>query len=231
MNKIIRELSRFYSKVTDRFLLTENFYKYQVKYSKIYSNNYNLEKNQFSFVHAPKTAGTTINNFLIKNNVNVYRNAHNLISKKCNPVEYRYITSIRNPIQRTKSFYEMQLNNRKLPFHYHSKKGLKLFLSKLKINQNCMCKFIIGDINIDINDNMYPKVEENLKNFWFIIDFDNIENDVKKLSEKLNIRFELEHKGKKYKKKDEYSEKDNELIKKHNKYDLKLFNFFKNNLK
>ena len=64
-----------------------------------------------------------------------------------------------------------------------------------------MCKFIIGDINIDINDNMYPKVEENLKNFWFIIDFDNIENDVKKLSEKLNIRFELEHKGKKYKKK------------------------------
>ena len=232
MKKILKEIERLYSKITDRLFLTENFHKYQIKYSKIYSNNYKLEKNQYSFVHAPKTAGTSISTFLKKNNIFIFDSVHNLVSKNCDPKNYKYITTIRNPIDRTKSFYEMQLNNKKLSFHHHSKKGLSIFLTKLKINQNCLCKFIIGDLNTDIDDSLYKKAENNLRNFWYIIDFENLDEDIEKLANKLDINSGLEHLGKKTKEnKLILSSEELSLISKYNKFDLKLFEFFKNNLK
>ena len=71
-----------------------------------------------------------------------------------------------------------------------------------------LVKEIIGN-NIDSYNVLYmgfisSKHVKSIQNGKVILN-----DDVKKLSEKLNIRFELEHKGKKYKKKDEYSEKDN----------------------
>jgi len=75
---IIREIIRFYSKFTDYFFLTKNFHKYQIKYSNIYSNNYFLEKDQYSFVHISKTAGTSVSK-LIKNNNKVNQGVHNLV--------------------------------------------------------------------------------------------------------------------------------------------------------
>ena len=116
------------------------------------------------------------------------------------PKNYKYITTIRNPIDRTKSFYEMQLNNKKLSFNHHSKKGLSIFLTKLKINQNCLCKFIIGDLNTDIDDTLYKKAKNNLRNFWYIIDFENLDEDIKKLANKLDINSGLEHLGQKKRK-------------------------------
>ena len=85
MKKIIKELERFYCRLTDYFFLTENFHKYQIKHSKIYSNNYILNENQFSFVHPPKSAGTSISTFLYENNIDIYYSAHNLVSINCDP--------------------------------------------------------------------------------------------------------------------------------------------------
>ena len=104
MKKIIREFTRFYSKTTDRLFLTENFHKYQIKYLNIYSNNYNLNNEQYSLVHAPKTAGTSISNYLKENKVYIYDSAHNLVSKKCDPSKYKYITVIRDPVNRLNHF-------------------------------------------------------------------------------------------------------------------------------
>ena len=167
MKKILKEAERLYCKFTDYFFLTENFHKYQIKHSNIYSNNYNLNDNQFSFVHPPKSAGSSINTFLYENNVNIFYSAHNLVSINCEPTKFNYITVIRNPIDRIKSFYEMQLNNKKLAFHNQAKKGLNYFVSNVKINQNCFCKFLIGDLNCDIDDEKFEKAKHNLKNFFF----------------------------------------------------------------
>ena len=85
MKKIIKELERFYCKLTDYFFLTENFHKYQIKHSKIYSNDYILSEDQFSFVHTPKSFGTSISTFLYENNINIFYSAHNLVSLNCDP--------------------------------------------------------------------------------------------------------------------------------------------------
>ena len=138
---------------------------------------------------------------------------------------------MRDPLNRTKSFYKMQLNNKKLAFHNHAKKGFSFFITKLKINQNCICKFILGDLNQDITEELYKKVEKNIKNFWFIINFEDIENDIQKLANKLKIKFNLEHIVKSNKKELSLSTNEIDLLYKHNEFDLKLFNFYKNNLK
>ena len=227
MRKILREIVRFYSKLTDYFLLTQNFHKYQIKYSGIYSNSYKLEKEQFCLIHPPKSAGTSINEHLKKNNIYTYDSAHSLVSKHCDPEQYKYITVLRNPINRVKSFYEMQLNNKKLAFHRHSKKGKSYLIKKIKINQNCLCKFIFGNLNKDINDEIYSIVEKRLNNFWFILSFENLEKDVEILSKKLNINPNLLHvEGKKVKKKTEHSVEEINVIKNFNQYDLKLYNYF-----
>ena len=95
----------------------------------------------------------------------------------------------------------MQLRN-KISISLSFKKGLfyiRIFLSKLKINQNCMCKFIIGDLNADINDEKFDKAKNNLGNppFWFILKFETLKNDVDKLSKKLNIKNIIKQHGEK----------------------------------
>ena len=232
MIKFIRETKRLYSKITDKIFLTENFHKYQMKYSGSYSNSYKLEKNQICLIHPPKSAGTSLNVHLKKNNVFIYESAHCLVSRFCSTDKYKYIIIIRNPINRIKSFYEMQLNNKKLAFHNHAKKGFDFFIKKLKINQNCICKFILGDLKLEINENNYEYVKKKLNEFWFILDFENLEEDVKMLSKKLNIPSNMEHLGKKENFKQTVLNEENiKIIRKFNEYDLKIFDYFINNFK
>ena len=232
MKKIFREIVRFYSKMTDFFFLTQNFHKYQIKYSGIYSNKYKLKKEQFCLIHPPKSAGTSLNVHLKKKNIFIYESAHCLVSKHCRTEEYKYITIIRNPVDRLKSFYEMQLNNKKLAFHRHSKKGLSYFVKQIKLNQNCLCKFVLGNLNVDINDENYLNVEKNLNNFWFLLNFDNLKEDVEVLSKKLNISSNIERIEKKEDlNKIKLSEEEINIIKNFNLYDIKLYNYFINKLK
>lgn len=231
MKKILKEAERLYCKFTDYFFLTENFHKYQIKHSNIYSNNYNLNDNQFSFVHPPKSAGSSINTFLYENNVNIFYSAHNLVSINCEPTKFNYITVIRNPIDRIKSFYEMQLNNKKLAFHNQAKKGLNYFVSNVKINQNCFCKFLIGDLNCDIDDEKFEKAKHNLKNFFFIINFDNLNKDIESLKLKLNIKKKIKHIGKSQKEKRSYSENENKEIINNNIYDIKMWDYYQKNIR
>ncbi len=232
MKKIIRETERLYSKITDYFFLTQNFHKYQKKYSGSYSNSYKLKKNQICLIHTPKTAGTSLNEHLKRNKIFIHESAHCLVSKYCEPKDYKYIIIIRNPINRIKSFFEMQLNNKKLAFHQHAKKGLIYFIEKLKINQNCLCKFILGDLETNLNKENYLLAEKRLSKFWFVIDFNNLDKEVKNLSKKLNILPEMDHHGKKQESnKHVLTNTEIEVIKKYNKYDLKIYDHYIKELK
>ena len=231
MGKILKEVERLYCKITDYLFLTENFHKYQIKYSKIYSNSYILKENQYSFVHPPKSAGTAISTFLYENNINIFVSAHNLVSKNCDPSKFKYIIVIRNPINRVKSFYEMQLRNRRLAFHNHAKKGLSYFVKRVNINQNCLCKFLIGDLDSHIDEEKFEIAKKNLRNFFFIMDFENLDKDINALKIKFNIKNDLKNIEKKIKKKRIYSNDENRIIIDNNKYDIKLWNYYQTNIK
>ena len=54
--------------------------------------------------------------------------------------------------------------------------------------RNGMCKFINGNLNLDLNEELFNIAKNNLKNFYFAIDFNNLELELKLLSKKLNIK-------------------------------------------
>ena len=65
---------------------------------------------------------------------------------------------------------------------------------------------------------------KNLKNFYFVIDFNNLETDLKSLSKKLDIKVaNIEYKNSYITQKEKLEEKDVELITKYNKFDIKLY--------
>ena len=226
--KFNRELARFIAKISDRIFKTTMFADYQKKYSNYYQNNYILKDDEFSFVHIPRTGGTIFHTWILNNFTNFYNAAHNAVSLKCNPKKYKYITILRDPIQRVYSFYLMQKRNRRLPYHHHANVGLDFFIRKSWSCRNGMCKFINGNINNELNESLYLVAINNLKNFYFVADFDNFLEDSHKLLEKFNTNKKIDYIKNFKTHKREIPIKDQEIIKKYNYFDLKLFHHFIN---
>ena len=181
-------------------------------------------ENQFSFVHVPRTGGTTVHNFLLENSKDFFGGVHSAVSLSCNPNKYKYITIIRDPIDRVYSFYLIQKKFDKLPFHLHAKEGLEYFIKNVWSVRNGMCKFINGNLDIDLDEKLFEISNKNLKNFYFVIDFNNLETDLKSLSKKLDIKVaNIEYKNSYITQKEKLEEKDVELITKYNKFDIKLY--------
>jgi len=230
IDKFKKEKTRLFAKISDKIFKTTKFDDYQRKYANYYQNNYSLTVGQYSFVHIPKTAGSFLHTWLQKNSTNFYNAAHNAVSLKCDPKKYNYITTLRDPSQRVYSYYLMQKNNVKLSYYNHANVNLDFFLQKSWSSRNGICKFINGYINKELNDELYQISLNNLKNFYFVCDFDNIQNDFIELKRKLGIKKEFNFIENNKISKREISIKENQLIEKYNYFDLKLYNYFKNHL-
>tara|TARA_Y100000591_G_C21770125_1_gene665126 strand:+ start:409 stop:1110 length:702 start_codon:yes stop_codon:yes gene_type:complete len=227
INKIKKEFERFVAKISDRLLKTTKFDTFQRKYSKIYDNKYVFLENQFSFVHVPRTGGTTVHNFLLENSKDFFGGVHSAVSLSCNPNKFKYITIIRDPIDRVYSYYLIQKKFEKLPFHLHAKKGLEYFIKNVWSVRNGMCKFINGNLDIDLDEKLFEISNKNLKNFYFVIDFNNLESDLRLLSKKLDIKVDnIEYKNSYITQKEKLDENDVELITKFNTFDIKLYKEF-----
>jgi len=229
IEKIEREWIRLVSKVSDKIFKTSKFADdYQKKYSNYYQNDYVLKNDEFSFVHIPRTGGSLFHTWAQNNFKNFYNFPHNAVSLKCDPQNFKYITILRDPIQRIYSYFLMQKKNRRLPYHHHANVGLDFFIQKSWTCRNGMCKFINGNINKELNDNLYLYTINNLKNFYFVVDFDNFIGDTNKLIKKININKKIDNIDSfKLPNKREISIKDQEIIKNYNYFDLKLFQHFK----
>ena len=230
INKIKKEFERLTAKVSDRLFKTTKFDLYQRKYSNIYNNKYVFLKNQFSLVHIPRSGGSTVHSYLLENSENFFSGVHHSgVSLLCNPNKFKYITSIRDPIDRVHSSYTIQKKFRKLPFHLHAKEGLEFYLMKDWRVRNGMCKFINGNLDLEINEELFNIAKNNLKNFYFVIDFNNIELDLKLLSKKLNIKpGDIKNINNFVAPKDKLEKKDIELISKYNQFDIRLYKEFLN---
>ena len=138
---------------------------------------------------------------------------------------------MRDPIQRVYSYYLMQKKDRRLPYHNHANVGLDFFIRKSWSCRNGMCKFINGNIKKEIDDNLYLISIDNLRNFYFVVDFDNFAEDSNKLIKKLKTNKKIDYiKNFKTNNKREISNKDQETIRKYNNFDLKLFQYFKDEI-
>ena len=123
----------------------------------------------------------------------------------------------------------MQKNNKKLPYHIHANIGLEFLLQKAWMCRNGMCKFLNGNINKELDQTLYEISLRNLKNFFFVADFDNLLNDSNKLLEKLKIKKKYDLDNFKINKREVF-ENEKDIIEKYNYYDLKLFKLFQDKL-
>ena len=70
----------------------------------------------------------------------------------------------------------------------------------------------------------------NLKKFYFIADYENLRTDVNKLRKKLNIKKNIEHIDNYKTEKTMITNEELSIIKKHNYYDLKIYQIFRDQL-
>ena len=93
-----------------------------------------------------------------------------------------------------------------------------------------MCKFVNGYINKELDQDLYEISMTNLKNFFFIIDYENYNNECNKLMKKIKPKKKIEYFDNFKINIREIPENEKNIIKKYNYYDLKLFELFKDKL-
>lgn len=153
-----------------------------------HSSHYTFKKNEISFIHIPRTGGTTLHHILEKNAASLFINLHihRPVSLFCLPGEFKYVTFLREPVARVISFYNMAKHESSQYYHYASR-GLKEFISNSWEARNMACRYLSGHINQEIDENLFMMAKENLRSFYFIGLFEQYEIDVRNLLLKINI--------------------------------------------
>jgi|ETNmetMinimDraft_11_1059920.scaffolds.fasta_scaffold89547_1 hypothetical protein len=232
-NKLKKEIFRFFSITSDKLFYTSYFDKFQRYYANYYQNNYKLSKDISVHIHVPRTCGTSLSEILKlpnKKNIKFFKGVHTAVSLISPPSEFNYITFIRDPIERIYSYYLMQKEYKKLAYHYHAKKGLDCLLEKCWLVRNAYCQYFSGYMQQDVNSEIFDLAKKNLENFFFVGEYENFENDIKKLMLVLDIECNNIQHIDNYKRKLKTGPNTDEIrkIKFYNYLDIKLYDNFKN---
>ena len=216
--KIIFNLGKFF----DKFFFTNFYEKATNYYHQYHLNDYEFPKDKIAFIHTPKIGGLTIWNCLKTSNkiFKFERNSkHNPVSFSCSPKDYKYITFLRDPVDRVYSHYQMNLKINDIS----ASRGLINFLKSFSEVRNLYCQYYSGLIDEVVDERIYNIALKNLKNFNTIIDFDNYSIDVNKFLKKFNIENNKEI----HENKSSYnpiSVNEIEVIKIYNYWDIRLYN-------
>ena len=230
---IYKDVCKFFLKIIDQNIYSSFYPKLINRNStKMNKNNYKVSNDyEFIFIHIPKTAGMTVNSIIDEintksNNSKIYRGGHNPKSLFHDTDEKKYFTVIREPVERIYSFYQMSLKDKKQPYNYLAKKSLYHFVTYCPEAQNIYCKYFSGEIEKDIDSDLYNIAQKNIQNFYQILSFSNFENNLNKFLKKIGIQnMKIPHFNKSEKK--NISVDDRKIIEFYNTYDLKLYNFLK----
>ena len=170
------KLKGIFLNCVDRVCHTDYSIKYHNARIGFHTNSYKFRYNEVCFIHIPKTAGTSIaTTFELLNEAGAglgdnYRK-HIPISINCPPNNYRYVTSMRNPVDRVWSYYHMAKRETKNPYHAYSSRGLEYFLRHCWECRDMLTKYLIGDIREIANPcpDLVSKAMNNLLNFYFAL--------------------------------------------------------------
>ena len=231
-----KEISKFLLKILDKNIYTTFLPKLTNRNSsKMNQNNYKVpDECEFIFLHVPKTGGMTINHIIDEINkkhksTKILRGGHNPISIFYSPNEKKYFTVVRDPIERIFSYYRMSLNDKKQTYHYLAKKSLYHFVAYCPEAQNIYCKYFSGDTEKVINSDLYTLAKLNAQNFYQILNFANLEENLKnffnKIGEQEIIITNLNKSSNNLLIKDD----DKKIIEFYNQYDCELYKFLKEN--
>ena len=226
-------LKNFY-RTADHIFDGDLYWKYTMKINGYHSPEYRFRKDQIAVLHVPKTGGTSFNKMLLKGedaDVFVNLKIHRPVSKYCPPSQYKYVTILRNPVDRVWSQYQMVLREREgYPYKKYAVRGLNCFLKNCWVVQDMTCRYYSGSIDQDPNADTLRIAEANLQQFYSILSFDNFSNEVVSFFKRENIAFQsIIHE-----RKAAYRKPTNEevhLISGFNQYDLELYHNWKKLIK
>ena len=204
----------------------------------MHKNNYTINDSEYCFIHIPKSGGTTFGFYLNKYNIKTCTkiSLHHPVNNLFSPNKFKYITILRNPIDRCYSYYQMVKRGGSNYPHKKYSDNLENFMNNCWEVNNMATLYYAGvDCSnlkiINVNDEIYNKAIQNLKNFHNILNFNNIQNDIITFFKKLNIHLDNIENKRKVEYDKNLSKNDIEIITKHNKYDIKLYDFIINNKK
>tara|TARA_Y100001970_G_scaffold275850_1_gene377691 strand:- start:133 stop:864 length:732 start_codon:yes stop_codon:yes gene_type:complete len=225
---ILKKISPLVGNLLDSLFLTNFSRRGLDHYHGYHQNDYKFNKSSICLIHVPRSGGGTLRKYLKKEKNFLVLNdgsQHYPVSLLCDPQIYRYVTILRNPIYRTISHFYMltEMKTKVASF------GFSNWLINDKLSKNLYCQYLSGHVYENVDERIYNIALSNLKNFYYVIDFNNIEVDLKNLLNKLNLKIDEEVKNYSYKILTNYpkhNEKFEILSKKYNFWDIKLYNEF-----
>ena len=225
---IYKKISPFVGNIFDTLFLT-NFSRRGLDYYHNYNeNDYTFSKESFCLIHVPRTGGGTLRTCFSNNNkFHIFNKKaqHYPVSFLRNPEEYKYVTVIRDPVDRTISHYNMLLHMNSKVASY----GFSNWLRNDKFSRNLFCQYFSGYVYEEVNQSIYELALKNLKNFFYVVNFKEFDSEIKELFKKLSleVNFEIKKFGTPHSKKyEENLDKLKILAENYNYWDIKLYNEF-----
>lgn len=204
----------------------------------MHSSNYVFNINDKCFINIPESGGNLFSKIVNDNKLDIVIDKNNRpISSLCTPKIFKYIIILRNPIQRVISYYNMvKKKGWKNPYFKYSNNYNSFLNNCWEVNNQLTLYLASVDCskftekNIKISDKIYKVAfnvaKNNINKLNSIIFFKDYINSIKNFFKKEN-NLELEDlpnltipdNSK------DISEEDYNLVKKHNKYDLMLYEY------
>jgi len=217
-------------KASDALTNSDKYWRVQ-EYANGYHNpEYRFNKDQIALIHLPKTGGTSFGELLATDPENRFINLeiHKQVSWYCPPTDFKYVTIMRNPIDRVWSQYQMVVRmGKKYPYNKYTKDGFESFLENCWAVQNLVVRYLCGLGYTAPDEPHLIESQKTLSCFYAILDFDNFAEEISSFLNKHNIHFDALPNvwQSKY---DPPNPTEIELIRKFNSLDIALWEWWKN---
>lgn len=202
--------------------------QYRLEKNGFHRSDYLFTTEQIMFVHLPKTGGTSVTRLLANDPLERFAHlgVHKPVSLHCPPKDFRYITVMREPVERVWSQYQMLLRSPAgYPYKKYADRGLETLLKKCWAVRNMNCRYLTGEIGKEPDQQSLNSAMKNLDQFYRVIDFAHFEAG---LTELLN-EFEIPYDDVPNERQSSYptpNEKEMALIQSYNQLDIALFNYW-----